>query len=122
MLSQPQLFGSVRPILFISRATLPNEVNWSPLEFEDGAVTWATKNRLRQNLFQVSFQVYTDHGALEQLAMVGEYDPRMQRWLQILTAYQYTVKHRPGKPMGMRTFSPSFRCLLRQWILAVLAG
>ena len=30
VLNQPQLDGSVRPILYINRATLPDEVNWSP--------------------------------------------------------------------------------------------
>ena len=63
VLNQPQLDGSVRPILYISRATLPNEVNWNALALEGGAITWAIK-RLRQYLFQVPFQIYTNHGAL----------------------------------------------------------
>ena len=86
MLNQPQLDGSVRPIPYVSRATLSNEVNWSPIELEGGAITWAIK-RLRRYLFQVPFQIYTDHGALEQLAKVGEHNPRVQRWLEFLTAY-----------------------------------
>ena len=60
------------------------------------AVCW----RHRQYLFHVPFHIYTDHGALEQLAKVGEQNPRVQRWLEFLTAYQYTVKHRPGKTNG----------------------
>lgn len=35
-----------------------------------------------------------DHGAPEQLAKVGEDDPRVQRWLEFLTAHQYAVRHR----------------------------
>ena len=81
VLNQPQLDVSVRPIPYISRSTLPNEVNWSPLELEGGAITWAIK-RLRQYLFQVPFQIYTDHGVHEQLAKVGEHNPRVQRWLE----------------------------------------
>lgn len=47
VLNQPQLDGFVRPILYISRATRPNEVNWSPLELEGRVITWAIK-RLRR--------------------------------------------------------------------------
>ena len=46
VLKQLQLDGSVRPVLYISRATLPNEANWSPRELEGGVITWAIK-RLR---------------------------------------------------------------------------
>ena len=52
--NQPQLDGSVRPILYISRASLPNEANWSPFELEGGVITWAVK-RLRHYLFHVPF-------------------------------------------------------------------
>ncbi|CAM9859502.1 unnamed protein product, partial [Sphacelaria rigidula] len=50
VLNQPQLDGSVGPILYISRATLPNEVNCSPPKLDGGVITWAIK-RLRQYLF-----------------------------------------------------------------------
>ncbi|CAN0030513.1 unnamed protein product [Sphacelaria rigidula] len=56
VLNQPQLHGSIRPILYISRATLPNEANWSPLELEGGVIT-RTRKHLRQYLFHVPFQI-----------------------------------------------------------------
>ena len=94
-LEQEQSDGSVRPITFISRATLENERNWSILELEAGAIVWAIK-RLRQYLFQIPFIIYTDHQALQQLPKIGEHKARVQRWLEFLTAYPYTIKYRRG--------------------------
>ena len=37
-LEQEQLDGSIRPIVYISRATLTNEQNWTPLELEAGCI------------------------------------------------------------------------------------
>ena len=37
-LEQEQLDGSVRPIVYISRATLDNEKSWTPMELEAGCV------------------------------------------------------------------------------------
>ena len=49
-LEQQQDDNSVRPITFLSRVTLPNERNWTILEFEAGAIVWAIK-RLRPYFF-----------------------------------------------------------------------
>ena len=40
-LEQKQADGSIRPIVFISRATLDAECNWTPLDLEAGAIVWA---------------------------------------------------------------------------------
>ena len=45
-LEQEQQDGSVRPIAYISRATLDSERHWTPLDLEDGSTVWAIK-RLR---------------------------------------------------------------------------
>ena len=39
-LEQEQCDGSIRPIIYISRATLANEQNWTPLELEAGCIVW----------------------------------------------------------------------------------
>ena len=62
-LEQEQLDGSIRPIVYISRATLDNEKNWTPMELEAGCVVWSIR-RLRRYLFSVFFHVYTDHECL----------------------------------------------------------
>ena len=53
-LEQEQPDGSVRPIVYISRATLDNEQNWTAMEFEAGCVVWGIR-RLRRYLFGVYF-------------------------------------------------------------------
>ncbi|CAB1116486.1 unnamed protein product [Ectocarpus sp. CCAP 1310/34] len=42
-LEQEQLDGSVRTIVYISRATLPAERNWTVLDLEAGGIVWAFK-------------------------------------------------------------------------------
>ena len=45
-LEQEQPDGSICPIVYISRATLENEQNWTPMELEAGCVVWSIR-RLR---------------------------------------------------------------------------
>ena len=56
-LEQEQPDGSIRPIVCISRATLDNEKNWTPMELEAGCVVWSIR-RLRRYLFGVYFLVF----------------------------------------------------------------
>ena len=51
-LKQEQPDGSIRSIVYISRATLDNEQNWTPMELEAGCVVWSIQ-RLRRYLFGV---------------------------------------------------------------------
>ena len=46
-LEQEQPGGSVRPIAYISRATLDSERHWTPLDLEAGSIVWSIK-RLRR--------------------------------------------------------------------------
>ena len=46
-LGQEQPDGSIRPIVYISRATLDNEQNWTPMGLEAGCVVWSIR-RLRR--------------------------------------------------------------------------
>ena len=79
-LEQEQLDGSIRPIVYISRATLDNEQNWTPMELEAGWVVWSIRP-LRRYLFGVYFLVFTDHQCLQQICKIGETKPRIQRWM-----------------------------------------
>ena len=58
-LEQEQPDGSIRPIVYISRATLDNEQSWTPMEPEAECVVWSIR-RLRRCLFGVYFLVFTD--------------------------------------------------------------
>ena len=85
-LEQEQTDGSVRPIVYISRATLANERNWTPMELKAGCVVWSIR-RLRRYLFSVFFLIFTDHECLQQISKIGESKPRIQRWMEFLSAY-----------------------------------
>ena len=77
-LEQEQPDGSVRPIVYISRATLDHEQNWTSMELEAGCIVWSIR-RLRRYLFGVYFLVFTDHQCLQQICKIGETKPRIQR-------------------------------------------
>lgn len=78
ILNQRQFRGSVRPILYVSRATLPYGYNWNLLVLEGEVIIWAIKHS-RQGLFRMPFETYAiTHWALEQFAKVGEYSPLIQ--------------------------------------------
>ena len=90
-LEQEQPDGSIRPIVFISRATVDNERSWTPFDLEARNIVWAIK-RPRGHLWSTNFRIYPDHKALENIAKVGEHNARVQRWLEFLSAYSYTLK------------------------------
>ena len=93
---QEQPDGSVRPIVYISRATLDNEQNWTAMGLEAGCVVWGIR-RLRRYLFGVYFLVFTDHQCLQKICKIGETKPRIQRWMEFLSAYNFRLSHRRGQ-------------------------
>ena len=88
--------GSIRPIVYISRATLNNEQNLTPMELEVGCVVWSIR-RLRRYLFGVYFLVFTDHQCLQKICKIGETKPRIQRWMEFLSAYNFRHSYRRGQ-------------------------
>ena len=95
-LEQEQPDSSIRPIVYISRATLDNEQNWTPMELEAGCVVWSIR-RLRRYLFGVYFLVFTDHQCLQQICKTEETKPRIQRWMEFLSAYNFRLSYRRGQ-------------------------
>ena len=55
-LEQEQPDKSVKPIVYISRATIPSERNWTALDLEAGGIIWALK-RLRGYLWSTHFEI-----------------------------------------------------------------
>ena len=99
-LEQPRKNNTVRPIVYLSRTVLPNEQGRAPIEKEAGCIVWAIK-RLRQYLFLFPFDIiYTDHLPLTRLLRVGVSNARVQRWVKLLTAYNYRTIHRKGAVHG----------------------
>ena len=102
-LEQEQPDGSVRPVLFISRATLDFERSWTPLDLEAVSIVWAIERR-RGHLWSTHFQIYSDHKAPENIAKIGEHNARVRRWLEFLSAYTYTLEYRKGTANGNADF------------------
>ena len=98
-LEQPQKDNTVRPRVYLSRTVLPNEHGWAPIEKEAGCIVWSIK-RLRQYLFLISFDIYTDHLPLTSLLCVSVSNARVQRWVGFLTAYNYRIIRRKGAAHG----------------------
>ena len=85
----------MKPIAYISRAMLDSERHWTPLDLEAGSIVWALK-RLRGYLWRTKFRIFSDHKALESIGKVGNHNARVQRWLEFLTAFDYTLEYRVG--------------------------
>ena len=102
-LEREQSDGSMNPIAYISRATLDSERHWIPLNLGAGSIAWALK-RLRGYLWGTKFRVFSDHMALESIGEVGNHNERVQRWLEFLTAFDYTLEYRKGNANGNADF------------------
>ena len=50
------------------------------------------------------FRCFLDHKALESLDKIAEHNPRVQRWLEFLTTYNYTLEYRKGSANGNADF------------------
>ena len=77
-LEQEQPVSSVRPIDYISRATLGSERHWTSLEVEADSIVWAIK-RLRAYLWGTKFRIFSDHKALESIGRIRDHNARVQR-------------------------------------------
>ena len=121
-LEQEQKDGSIRPVLFISRATLESERHWAPLDLDAGRIVWSIKRFLRGHLWGNTFRIFSDDKAFESFAKVPEHKPRHQRWLEFLTAYRYTLEYRKAAPTVSPTFYLGYRCLRRRVAAAAAAA
>ncbi|CAB1109315.1 unnamed protein product [Ectocarpus sp. CCAP 1310/34] len=100
VLEQPQEDGTVSPLVYVSRSTLPNEANWDVSSLECGALVWAIR-KLRDCLYGIPFEAFTDHKPLLSFFSMGEKKPRVQRMGDFLSAYSFTLSYRKGKDNRM---------------------
>ena len=66
------------------------------MELEAGCVVWSIR-RLRGYLFGVYFMIFTDHECLKQICKIGETKPRIQRWMEFLSAHNFGLSYRRGR-------------------------
>ena len=48
-------------------------------------------------MFSVFFLVFTDHECLQQIRNIGKTKPRIQRWMEFFSAYNFSLSYRRGK-------------------------
>lgn len=98
VLSQIQA-GRERVIAYASRSTNKAERNYCITEQELLAVVYMIQY-FRQYLLGRHFTVRTDHQALVWLFSMKEPNGKIARWIEILSAYDFSVEYRPGTKMG----------------------
>lgn len=96
--------GSERPLGFMPRTLSPAEKRYSQLDKEGLTVIFGIK-KFHKYLYGyiLVFTIYTDHKPLVSLfntkkpiPQIGS--PRVQRWAVTLSAYEYNIVYKPGKP------------------------
>ncbi|KAG1143941.1 hypothetical protein G6F37_012390 [Rhizopus arrhizus] len=89
-----------RPICFLSRKLLPNEMNYPIVEKDLLAVIYALK-KLRKYLLDKIFTLYTDNTVVRFLFFKRDPGSRLQRWVLAVQEYAFKVVHLPGKSNGV---------------------
>uniref|UniRef100_A0A0A9W2U6 RNA-directed DNA polymerase n=1 Tax=Lygus hesperus TaxID=30085 RepID=A0A0A9W2U6_LYGHE len=88
-----------QPIVYISRALIPAEINYAQIEKEALGISWACE-RLSMYLKGLSFSILTDHKPLVSLLgtkAIHDLSPRIQRFRLRLLGFDYTISHVSGK-------------------------
>lgn len=101
VLSQEQA-GKVRPIAYASRGLKPSEKNmnnYSSMKLEFLALKWAMSEKFREYLLGQKCVVFTDNNPLSYLS-TAKLGATEQRWAAQLSAFDFTIKYRPGRTNG----------------------
>ena len=96
--------GTERPVAYASRCLAPAEKNYAQIDREGLALVFGVK-KFHQYLYGRSFELVTDHEPLTRLFSAQKQIPvlasaRIQRWGLMLSAYQYTIRHKKGSNNG----------------------
>ena len=96
--------GQERPIAYVSRTLNPAEKKYSQLEKEGLAIVFGS-TEFHNYLFGRHFQIESDHQPLASLFSESRAIPQMassriQRWALTLSAYQYSIRYKPGKTLN----------------------
>ena len=98
ILSQQKTTGIWHPVAFWSRKMIPAERNYEVHDQELLAIVEAFAHwRHYLSGSTCPVEVLTDHNNLRGFMGVKELTPRQARWALRLAAYDFEIKHRPGK-------------------------
>ena len=90
-------------IAFASRFLNNHETKYSTNKLELMGVVWATEH-LKIYLYGAEFEIVTDHKALLSALNANHSNKtmhsRLTRWVNRLLAFNFKIKHIPGKEMG----------------------
>ena len=88
--------GKKRTIFCASRSLNQAERAYPATKLQCLAIVWAVA-KFWPYLMSMSFEVYTDHYALQWLKTMRTGSALLHRWSAALEEYDFTVKHRPGE-------------------------
>ena len=93
--------GTERPVAYASRTLTETEKNYAQLEKEALSLVFGV-HKFHQYLYGRPFTLYTDHQPLTTIVGPKRGVPpltvaRMQRWVLILSAYDYQIQFKPTK-------------------------
>ena len=96
--------GKERPVAYASRTLTPAEKNYSQIEKEGLAIIFGAK-KFHNFLFGRHFSIESDHQPLSYLfnetkGVSQTASSRIQRWALTLSAYHYTIRHKPGTTLS----------------------
>ena len=96
--------GKERPNAYTSRTLTVAEKNYSQLEKEALAVVFAV-GKFHNYLYGRQFMIKSDHQPVSNIfsnckAISPTASSRIKTWALTLSAYSYTIKHKPGKNLG----------------------
>ena len=96
--------GQERPIAYASRTLTAAEKNYSQLEKEALGVVFRVQ-KFHNYLYGREFIIESDHRPLAfifngQKAISPTASSRIIRWTLTLSAYNFTIRHKPGKHLG----------------------
>ncbi|GKB37644.1 putative reverse transcriptase domain-containing protein, partial [Tanacetum coccineum] len=83
-------------IAYASRQLKIHEKNYTTHELELGVVVFALKI-WRHYLYDMKCVVFTDHKSFQHILDQKELNMRQCRWLEVLSDYDYKIRHHPGK-------------------------
>ena len=88
-----------RVVAYASRTLTKTERKYCVTRKELLALVYFVKY-FRHYLYGCEFTVRTDHGSLRWLMNFKNPEGQVARWLEVLSAYQFKVEHRPGRLHG----------------------
>ena len=88
--------GEIRPVAFTSKKLNDYESKYPPRQLELLGIIHALE-KWRHFLLGQKFKLLTDHKSLEYLFTQKGITPRMARWHEKLSEYEFDIEYRPGK-------------------------